>query len=87
MVHDYVQLYFEGGVIFNIYDLSGLSLGAGTLSSFDGKVVRSVHESESKVLIVLDDGTRIDVDLNNPSFSGPEILELKVPGKPTVIWN
>ena len=85
MVHDYGQLYFEGGAILNIYDLSKLS--EKDLSALAGKVVRSVHESEKKVVLALDDGMRLEVDLENPSFSGPERLQLIVPGKPTIIWS
>ena len=85
-IHDYVQLVFDGGAILNIYDLSQIPNELG-LKTFTGKIVRSVNESKQKFVLLFDDSSRLEVDLQNTGFTGPERMELNVPGRPTVVWN
>jgi len=85
-VHDYVQLLFEQDIVLNIYNEFKLS-NNHDVSSLNGIKVLKVEEKPEAVILYFSNGTRLDIDLRDEAYNGPEALELCVPGQPTVVWN
>ena len=85
-VHDYAQLFFEGGIILNVNDLPRANHG-NSLSAFKGMTVAIAAESESAVVLSMGNGANLVIGLGDPSMMGLEYLELYLPGEPMVVWN
>lgn len=52
-----------------------------------GRTVIDVKESESSIEIVFEGDLSITVDMKDEAFTGPEAIQLLVPGESIVIWN
>lgn len=85
---DTAGILFENDIniiIYNKYRLTGFS--AEEQQKTLGKTVSSVEEKPDEILITLDNDWSILVDLRNEAYSGPEALQVCIPGEPIVIWN
>jgi hypothetical protein len=85
-VHDYVQLLFEKDISLNIYNALRLYNG-DDLRALNGATLLTVEEKPDTLIFSFSNGKRLDVNLCDAAYSGPEALELNVPGQPTVVWN
>ena len=85
-VYDYVQLLFEKNVSLNIYNALRL-YNDDDLRVLNGATLLKVEEKPEKLIFSFSNGTRLDIDLCDDAYNGPEALELNIPGQPTVVWN
>ena len=85
-VHDYVQLLFEKDLSLNIYNVLRLC-NDDDLRALNGATLLKVEEKPETLIFSFSHGKRLDVDLCDEAYNGPEALELTVPGQPTVVWN
>jgi len=85
-VHDYVQLLFEKDISLNIYNALRLCNG-DDLRALNGATLLKVEEKPETLIFSFSNGQRLDIDLGDDAYNGPEALELNVPGQPTVVWN
>jgi hypothetical protein len=72
-------------VVFNAWELLGAS--SSNDISLVGSRVQSVREDDETVLVEVDLGVSLRISLHDSAYSGPEALQLIVPGKPIVVWN
>jgi len=85
-VHDYVQLLFEKDISLNIYNAWRLCNSAD-LRVLNGATLLKVEEKPETLIFFFSHGKRLDIDLCDDAYNGPEALELNIPGQPTVVWN
>jgi hypothetical protein len=85
-VHGYVQLLFEKDISLNIYNELRLCNG-DDLRALNGTMLLTVEEKQETLILYFSNGKRLDINLCDTAYSGPEALELNVPGQPTVVWN
>lgn len=79
---------FENGAslaIYNKYELVGVGGGDGQL--LIGKTVTDVDESVDVTTIKFENNTALRIDMRDEAYTGPEALQLRVPGKPIMVWN
>lgn len=79
---------FEGGIslsIYNRFEVAGITLSdAHTLI---GKAVTDVEVGECAITIRFEHRFAIQIDMREDAYTGPEAMQLRVPGEPIVIWN
>ena len=85
-VHDYVQLLFEKDISLNIYNAWRL-FNDDDLRTLNGATLLKVEEKPETLIFFFSHGQRLDIDLGDDAYNGPEALELNVPGQPTMVWN
>ncbi len=85
-VYDYVQLLFEQDIALNIYNALRLCNG-DDLRALNGATLLKVEEKPDTLIFSFSNGQRLDIDLGDDAYNGPEALELNIPGQPTVVWN
>jgi hypothetical protein len=85
-VHDYVQVLFEQDIALNIYNEFKLFNGHD-LSSLNGTKLLRAEEKQDELILYFSNGKRLDIDLRDEAYNGPEALELHIPGQPPVVWN
>ena len=79
---------FDGEItlsVYNRYELVGSS--HAVTHPLVGSTVLGVEEASDKVVILLDNGCHVEIDLTDDAYSGPEAMQLRVPGEPIVIWT
>lgn len=84
-VHDDIQIVFSDSTtlsIFNNYVYDGESV-----LGIEGKAVRSVEESDSSVVILLESGESLSIGLGDDDYNGPEAMVLRQKRKSPVVWN
>jgi hypothetical protein len=70
---------------YNLFEIKARqSLNAEDLV---GRTLIDVKESESSVEFVFEGDLSVAVDMRAEAFTGPEAMQLMVPGEPIVIWN
>jgi hypothetical protein len=81
-------LLFENGirlVIYNKFDLVGIS--HSDVKQLIGKAVCNVDEGEHLITIFFEKNVAIEIDMRDDAYSGPESIQLLIPGEPIIIWN
>jgi hypothetical protein len=88
MVHDYLQLWFDNGVVLNIFNAFTLiGFVAYDLSQLVGCEVGSVVARDNAVEIVLMGGKLIRVGMADSDYQGPEAMEyIGVDGE-CIVWQ
>ena len=87
-VEDYIQLHFEPQTSLNIYNRFTVSgLDKGDIATLSGATVREIIERPKDVVLRFTNGAEILIDLRDKAYTGPEAMELNLPGEPTVVWN
>lgn len=79
---------FENGIslaIYNRYELVGFILSDA--QQLIGNTVTHVDESAGTITIGFENNWALRVDMRDEAYTGPEAMQLCVPGKPIVIWN
>lgn len=79
---------FENGIslaIYNKIELMGFALGDAHI--LIGKAVVDVEEGKHSITIKFENNFAIQIDMREEAYTGPEAIQLRVPGKPIVIWN
>lgn len=83
-----VTLRFENGIVLAIYNrhkLEGLILNDA--QRLIGNIVSQIDDERDTVTIKFDNNLGIRIDMSDEAYTGPEAMQLRVPGKPIVIWN
>lgn len=83
-----VGIGFENGVslaIYNSYELDGFVLTDA--QRLIGNIVTHVDEGADTTTIRFENNWALRVNMRDEAYTGPEAMQLRVPGKPTVIWN
>jgi len=79
---------FEGNIQLAIYnDFKLLGLPAELSQRLIGLIVLEVEEKEDRVTISFEEGIKIEIDLRDIAYQGPEAMQLRVPGNPIMVWN
>jgi len=79
---------FEDGTslaIYNKHELVGFVLR--DMPSLIGNIVTDVHEGADTTTITFENNWALRIDMRDEAYIGPEAMQLRVPGKPIVIWN
>jgi hypothetical protein len=79
---------FENGIslaIYNEFCLTGFS--GDEARRLIGNSVRHVDGNGEFISIYFEKGLSMQIDMRENSYAGPEAMQLRIPGKPTVIWN
>lgn len=82
------QICFENGVslaIYNKYKLVGIGVSDEKL--LVGSIVIDVDESTDATTIMFENNSALRIDMRDEAYTGPEALQLRVPGEPIMIWN
>lgn len=79
---------FEGGAQLAIYNLFEIK-GKQSLVSEDllGCTVIKVKELKSSIEVFLEGDIVMTIDMKDDAFTGPEAIQLLVPGEQIVVWN
>jgi hypothetical protein len=79
---------FENGIslaIYNRYILEGFDLSEA--NSLIGKIVTSIDEAADTTTIRFGNDWAILIDMRDEAYTGPEAMQLRIPGESIVIWN
>lgn len=79
---------FENGTnlsIYNRFELEGFNLEDVHL--LVGSFITDVQECEEIILICFRNNLKLRIDMRDEAYTGPEALQLCVPGEPIIIWN
>lgn len=79
---------FENGIsltIYNRYELVGFVLS--DIQRLIGNIVTHVDEGVDTITIGFENNWMLRIDMRDDAYTGPEALQLRVPGEPIVIWN
>lgn len=87
IIHDYIQIGFGRDVGITIYNNWRIQPETAALQDLVGsRVIEAVSEALA-IVLTLDNGTTLMVDLAYDAWHGPEALILYRAGLPTVVWN
>lgn len=81
-------LRFENGIslaIYNRFELVGFASSDAEL--LIGNVVTELDDGANMIRIRFDNNWMIQIDMRDEAYTGPEAMQLRVPGEPIVIWN
>ncbi len=79
---------FEKGIslaVYNRFELVGFTSRDTQLLIGNG--VTDVEEDVNTTTIRFENGWVLRVDMRDGAYTGPEAMQLRVPGDPIVIWN
>ncbi len=79
---------FENGIslaIYNRYELVGFVLS--DVQRLIGNIVTHVDEGADTTTIRFENNWALQIDMRDEAYTGPEAMQLRVPGEPIVIWN
>ena len=71
--------------IHNDYETRGFSRSSA--QELVGRSIKAVSEDSAHISITFDNDWRIEIDMSDEGYSGPEAVELHVPRKFPTIWN
>lgn len=81
-------LRFHDGTILAIYNKFELeNIIPVDASRIIGACIRQVDESEASIALIFDNELTLRIDMRGEAFSGPEAMQLRVPGESIVVWN
>lgn len=81
-------LLLDGQITLNIYNqfvVTGLARNDARLL-VEAKVM-DVQETQDLMFLEFDAGVRIEVDLRDSAYTSPEAVQLRIPGRPIIVWN
>ncbi|MGD0959772.1 MAG: hypothetical protein ABSB19_08200 [Methylomonas sp.] len=79
---------FEKGIslaIYNNFEINGLK--KSDANNLIGIMLTDVYEDKNTIILNFENDVSLQIDLRDEAYTGPEALELWVPGKPIVVWN
>ncbi|QRP64037.1 hypothetical protein I6J77_00735 [Rhodanobacter sp. FDAARGOS 1247] len=85
---DDAGIAFENGAslaVYNKYELAGFTLSEAHL--LIGSAVTYVNETDDAVIIEFGGKFLLKVNMQDEAYTGPEAMQMRVPGTPVVIWN
>lgn len=87
-IHDYIQLFFEGGWGLNIYNpFHFTSEKFSSIDDLAGLRVTSTKDDTSVASIHFSDGSSVSIRLDDDAYTGPEAMDLRGPGDKFFVWN
>lgn len=79
---------FDNGAVLIIYNkFSTKGVNDLEVGQLEGKIVVKAEENNKLILIRFNDDSEIVVDMHDEAYTGPEALQLRIPGMPIIIWN
>lgn len=79
---------FENGTSLAIYNnFLLLGMTPGDVKGLIGKAVTDIDEDKYRVSIKFDNDSVIQIDMRDEAYTGPEAMQLRVPGETIVVWN
>ena len=88
LVEDGAGISLENGInliIYNKYRLIGLNFEDAHL--LIGHMVTHIEEDIDTITIKFENDRALRIDMKDDAYTGPEAMQLRVPGEPIVIWN
>lgn len=72
--------------IYNKFELTGIP--DNDAQTLIGNTIDDVDESDGVITIKFKkNNASIKIDMKDDAYTGPEAIQLRVPGEPIVIWN
>ena len=92
LVENCSQFTFDRGPatlsIYNRWTVRGPTTdSSSTANALVGRSIVSVQTEEAFIGIAFEGGWSIMVDLRDEAYDGPEAMQLRIPGRPIVVWN
>jgi hypothetical protein len=83
-----VGIEFENNISLAIYNRHEL-IGCSMMDAYQliGNIIVSVSEAADTIAIKFENNFTLQVDMRGESYTGPEAMQLCIPGEPIVIWN
>ncbi|MDA8485650.1 hypothetical protein NNO07_21490 [Pseudomonas resinovorans] len=81
-------IVFENGCspsIYNKFTLSGINKRDEKI--LIGRKITKINEDAQEITMTLEGNFMITINMRDNAYSGPEALQLRIPGNPIVIWN
>jgi len=82
--HDYLQIFFAGGAILNIFNAH--TIADGHDPEFAGYEITAAQEDKNAITLLMSPEGKIQIGLRTSDYRGPEAMVLLEEGKPTIIW-
>lgn len=79
---------FENGIsltVYNRYELEGF-VSRDTQLLID-KTVTNVDEEMDMITIRFENKLALRIDMRDEAYTGPEAIQLRVPGEPIMVWS
>jgi hypothetical protein len=57
------------------------------LEDLQGLSIKKISENENEILLELENGINLNIDLTNQAYSGSEALSLYGPNNLVIVWN
>src|SRR5262249_36728261 len=89
VLHDYLQLVFEGDNILtinNACELMNEGKRESNLQKLEGQALESVSRRQSKIILTFSQGDEVMIDLSDEAYSSPEAMILNQPGRSPIVW-
>lgn len=83
-----IGISFENGiilVIYNRFELEGFDLSDASL--LRGNEIADVDEDSNVITIRFKNNWALRIDMRDEAYTGPEAMQLRIPGEPIVIWS
>jgi len=84
VTEDYLQIFFAGGAILNIFNAHTITQGRDP--EFAGYEITAAQEDKNAITLLMSPGGKIQIGLQNSDYQGPEAMMFLRKGKPTIIW-
>jgi hypothetical protein len=83
-----IGIEFENNIRLAIYNRCEL-IGCSMMDAYQliGNTIVSVSETADTIAIKFENNFILRVDMRDESYTGPEAMQLCIPGEPIVIWN
>lgn len=78
---------FENGATLNIYNSFVVPDSSRMATALIGESVTDVTENPDTVTIVFSTGIQLRIGMGADAHTGPEAMQLRMPGQPIVVWN
>jgi len=87
LIHDYLQLYFEDGIVMNVFNSFCVVGNKSTdFSSISEIEISSVSLENERIDIELSDGKIIQIGMQEKDYRGPEAIEFIEASGRRVVW-
>ncbi|MDR3324038.1 MAG: hypothetical protein LBS89_07540 [Zoogloeaceae bacterium] len=79
---------FEQGIHLAIYNrLHWQGIAPDKISLLTGKRIVKLLENEKRIILSFEGGASLEIDMQDAAQTGPEAMQLDIPGQPLVVWN
>ena len=86
-IEDYLNIEFSDGSVLSIFNHYTLKGDSTDFSAIAGSKLVAVDEQPKKITFNFSTRQKIEVDLSDDGFTGPEAMMLVIPNQPIVVWR